>query len=90
MPTLLTILRQGGDGYGLARTVIALFGRPTYNQVSGLGKDKIMRLVQAEPDLWAQVAPLEAQFNRFLDEFTDYDAWTEKQARQAQEPDSPR
>ena len=47
MPMLLTALSQGGDGYGLAKTVIALFGRPTYDQASGLGKDKIMQLVKS-------------------------------------------
>jgi len=81
MPMLLTALSQGGDGYGLAETVITLFGRPTYDQASGLGKDKIMQLVKAEPDLWAQVAPIEAKFSRFLDEFSGYDAWTAEQER---------
>jgi len=81
MPMVLTALSQGGDGYGLARTVITLFGRPTYDQVSGLGKDKIMQLVKGEPDLWARVAPIEAKFSRFLDEFTGYDAWTAGQER---------
>jgi hypothetical protein len=81
MPMLLTTLGQGGDGYGLAETVITLFGRPTYDQASGLGKDKIMELVKAEPDLWVQVAPIEAKFRRFLDEFTGYDAWTAEQER---------
>jgi hypothetical protein len=81
MPMVLTALSQGGDGYGLARTVITLFGRPTFDQVSGLGKDKIMQLVKAEPDLWAQVAPVEAKFSRFLDEFTGYDAWSAEQER---------
>lgn len=89
MPMLLTTLSQGGDGHGLAQTVITLFGRPTYDQASGLGKDRIMQLVKAEPDLWAQVAPIEAMFSRFLDEFTDYDAWTEQQARQANGPPEP-
>ena len=73
MPMLLTAVNQGGDGHGLARTVIALFGRPTYDQASALGKDKIMQLIKREPDLWTQVAPIEATFIRFLDEFTGYD-----------------
>jgi hypothetical protein len=73
MPMLLTAVNQGGDGYGLARTVIALFGRPTYDRVSALGKDKIMQLIKREPDLWTQIAPIEARFNTFLDEFTGYD-----------------
>jgi hypothetical protein len=73
MPMLLTAVNQGGDGYGLAKTVIALFGRPTYDQASALGKDRIMQLVKSEPDLWTQVAPIEARFSRFLDEFTGYD-----------------
>jgi hypothetical protein len=81
MPMLLTAVSQGGDGYGLAKTVITLFGRPTYDQASGLGKDKIMQLVKAEPDLWAQVARIEAKFSRFLDEFAGYDAWTAEQER---------
>jgi hypothetical protein len=73
MPMLLTALNEGGDGYGLARTVIALFGRHTYHQASELGRDKIMQLVKREPDLWTQVAPMEAKFSKFLDEFTGYD-----------------
>jgi hypothetical protein len=72
MPMLLTAVNQGGDGYGLAKTVIALFGRPTYDQASKLGKNKIMQLVKSEPELWTQVAPVEARFSRFLDEFTGY------------------
>jgi hypothetical protein len=72
MPMLLTAVNQGGDGYGLAKTVIALFGRPTYDQASALGKDKIMQLIKREPDLWTQVAPIEERFSRFLDEFTGY------------------
>jgi hypothetical protein len=73
MPMLLTAVNQGGDGYGLAKTVIALFGRHTYDQASALGNDRIMQLVKSEPDLWTQVAPIEARFSRFLDEFTGYD-----------------
>jgi len=73
MPMLLTAINEGGDGYGLARTVITLFGRSTYDQASKLGKDKIMQLVKGEPDLWAQVAPIEHRFSRFLAEFTSYD-----------------
>lgn len=74
MPMLVTALNQGSDGYGLARTVIALFGRPIYDQASALGHDRIMELVKTEPQLWAQVAPIEGRFTRFLDEFTNYDA----------------
>jgi hypothetical protein len=73
MPMLLTAVNQGGDGYGLAKTVIALFGRSTYDQASALGRDKIMQLIKREPDLWTQIAPIEARFSRFLDEFTGYD-----------------
>jgi hypothetical protein len=73
MPMLLTALAGGGDGYGLAQTVIALFGRPTYDQASKLGKDKILQLVKNDPDLWKQVAPVEVEFGKFLDEFTSYD-----------------
>jgi hypothetical protein len=69
MPMLLTAVNQGGDGYGLAKTVIILFGRSTYDQARELGKEKIMQLVRSEPELWTQVAPIEAKFSRFLDEF---------------------
>jgi hypothetical protein len=83
MPMLLTAVNQGGDGYGLAKTVIALFGRSTYDQASSLGKDKIIQLIKMEPDLWAQVAPIEARFNRFLEEFTGYDEKVDVQPRKA-------
>jgi hypothetical protein len=49
-----------------------------------------MQLVRSEPDLWAQVAPIESQFDKFLDEFTGYDAWIEERARHANEQDIPR
>jgi len=73
MPMIVKSLYQGGDGYGLAATVIALFGRSMYDQAAGLGKDKVMQIVRAEPDLWREVAPIEAKFSRFLDEFMGYD-----------------
>ena len=85
MPMLLTAVTQGGDGYGLARTVIALFGHSTYDQASALGKDKIMQLIKREPDLWAQVAPIEARFSRFLDEFTSYDDQADAQPKSCPE-----
>ena len=85
MPMLLTVVNQGGDGHGLARTVIALFGRPTYDQASALGKDKIMQLIKREPDLWTQVAPIEAKFSRFLDEFTGYDDQVDAQPQSCPE-----
>src|ERR1035441_1620207 len=81
MPMLLTAVNQGGDGHGLAKTVIALFGRSTYDQASALGKYKIMQLIKREPDLWAQVAPIEARFSRFLDEFTGYGDQADVQPR---------
>ena len=83
MPMLLTAVNQGGDGHGLAKTVIALFGRSTYDQASALGKYKIMQLIKREPDLWAQVAPIEARFSRFLDEFTGYGDQADVQPRKA-------
>jgi hypothetical protein len=83
MPMLLTAVNQGGDGHGFAKTVIALFGRPTYDQASALGKDKIMQLIKREPDLWTHVAPIEAKFSRFLDEFTGYDDQVDVQPRKA-------
>jgi hypothetical protein len=87
LPMVVASLNQGGDGYGLAETVIALFGRQTYDQAAGLGKEKIMRLVKAEPDLWAQVAPIEARFDSFLDEFTGYDARRQRQSAERQPGD---
>jgi len=80
MPMLAATVKQGGNGYGLAETVIRLFGRATYDQAAGLGSDRIMQLVKAEPDLWAQAAPIESDFRRFLDEFTGYDRWAEEQS----------
>jgi hypothetical protein len=77
MPMLVYSLSQGGTGHGLAEKVITLFGRPTYDQASGIGKERIMTIVKSDPDLWAQVAPIEARFSRFLDEFLGYDACVE-------------
>jgi hypothetical protein len=80
MPMLMITLRQGGTGNALAEKVITLFGRPTYDQACGIGKDRIMTILQLEPDLWAQVAPVEASFSRFLEEFLRYGAYVDKSA----------
>lgn len=88
MPMLVATLNQGGDGYGLAETVISLFGRTTYDQVSGLGKDKIMRIIKSDPALWAQVAPIEAEFVKFMDEFIEYGS-NPTGERAEREPDVP-
>jgi hypothetical protein len=42
-----------------------------------------MLLIRGEPDLWSQVAPIEARFSRFLDEFTGYDDQVDVQQRKA-------
>jgi hypothetical protein len=36
-----------------------------------------------EPDLWAQVEPIDARFNKFLGEFTGYDDQIDVQPRNA-------
>ena len=73
MPMIVESLNQGGDGYGLAATVIALFGRPMYDQAAGLGKKARLCKLSAEPDLWREVAPIEAKFSRFWSRSTGYD-----------------
>ena len=60
------------------KKVITLFGRPTYDQACGIGKDRVMALIKMEPDLWAQVAPVEANFSRFVEEFLTYGAYVDK------------
>jgi hypothetical protein len=42
-----------------------------------------MQLIKREPDLWIQVAPIEARFSRFLDEFTGYGDQVDVQPRKA-------
>ncbi len=61
--------------------VIRLFGRRTYDDAAGFGPDRILQMIKAEPDLWAQVAPIEADFVRFLNEFTAYDAGPREQGQ---------
>jgi len=73
MPMLVLSLNQGGTGYGIAEKVITVLGRPTYDQATRTGKDRIMAILKAEPDLWAHVEPIEDKFSRFLDEFMGYD-----------------
>jgi hypothetical protein len=72
IPLLTTAVRQGADGYAFAATVIRLGGRSVYDQLSGLGADRIIQLIKGGPDLWVQVAPMEDSFLKFLREFVDY------------------
>jgi hypothetical protein len=84
MPMLASAVRQGRNGYGLAETVVRLFGRRTYDEASGLGDERIMQLIQGEPALWAQVAPIEGAFRKFLNEFTHYETWSAEQSETKQ------
>lgn len=80
MPMLMMTLRQGGTGGALAEKLITMSGRPAYDQACAIGRDRMMALLRMEPDLWAQVAPAEASFRRFLEEFLKYGAHVDKAA----------
>jgi len=81
MPMVVFTLNQGGTGYSLAEKVIALLGRPTYDQACAIGKDRIMAILKSERDVWDQVAPIEDKFSRFLDEFLGYDLFVESNSK---------
>lgn len=72
-PALLTALNQGADGYAMAEAVITMNGRLAYDQISGIGKEKLLDLAKSDPEIWAQLATIEAKFNTFLEEFFSFD-----------------
>ena len=62
---------QGITGEEFASSVYMLEPE-LYQMLAGMGKDQMLTVLQAQPAIWAQVAPRAAEVEQFLDAFIAY------------------
>lgn len=77
---LVKALNEDKTGDEFAEILIEYAGRNTYDQLSALGKNGILMLLQVYArEVYALVMSMPARFDGFLDEFLDYDALNEQE-----------
>ena len=83
-PEMLNCLNNGDGGEVFGDWIIARYGSMGIQIARSIGKEGILNIVRANPQLWPQIQPIEARFATFADEFL---AWTP--AAEDDEPDEP-
>ena len=71
-PFVLNALAQGVNGGDFADSVSMMFGPLVYKQIAAQGKESILKMLQAHPEIWVQLKPLEGKLDHFIDEFLEY------------------
>jgi hypothetical protein len=71
-PFLLNALNQGSDGAAFAEGLTTLYGGLAYEQIAALGQEGIMQALQAHPQLWPQLAPIQGRLEQFVEEFLGF------------------
>lgn len=72
-PEMLNCLNNGDGGEVFGDWIIARYGSMGIQIARSIGKEGILQIVRGNPNLWAQIQPIEARFATFVDEFL---AWT--------------
>jgi hypothetical protein len=87
---LLNALNQGSDGGMFAEGLATLYGGLAYEQIAALGKEGIMQALQAHPQLWPQLAPIQGRLEQFIEEFLSFgrDEGEQEQDDDTEAPDS--
>lgn len=65
-------INSGKSGYELAEWVENGFGTAVYLGVANIGKEKLIKAMQAVPQYWQLIAPIQPQAEQFIDEFIAY------------------
>lgn len=72
-PEMLNHLNNGSTGEDFGDWLVGRYGTMGMGVARGLGKEAIINYAKSTPALWQQIAPIEARFAAFVDEFL---AWT--------------
>ncbi len=87
IPMLLRAFDAGRTGGDLADSIVIIEGRMAYMRVAAFGKENIMLALRLNPDLWAQIAPMEAKIETFVDEFLAYGKESEEEPPPIEAPE---
>jgi hypothetical protein len=80
-PMMMTALNRGDRGEAFADFLAQGLGFTVsdHAQIKSFGKNKLLMVIRNSP-AWAQIAPIEAHFVRFLDEFLDWEpGWADEE-----------
>ena len=71
--TVATALVEGRAGDAYAESFEGLFGTAAYDQLSALGKERMLQIFQSLP-MWEKIGILQSKVPGFIDEFLEYGA----------------
>ena len=69
--TVATALVEGRAGDAYAESFEGLFGTSAYDQLSALGKERMLQIFQSLP-MWEKLGILQSKVPGFIDEFLEY------------------
>ena len=69
--TVATALVEGRAGDAYAESFEGLFGTSAYDQLSALGKERMLQIFQSLP-MWEKIGILQSKVPGFIDEFLEY------------------
>jgi hypothetical protein len=76
----LNALQQGTPGDVLAQSIETIFGLGVYAQIAMHGRDGMIARLKSIPEVWAPLALMETDLNKFVEEFINYGKQTETAA----------
>ncbi len=79
--TMVRYINNGASGADFADWFEGTYGPVIYGQVRSIGAQKILMAFKMSP-IWSDLAPVEPQVTRFLDEFTTWEAPPEEEAEE--------
>lgn len=68
----------GGEYFAEFLINSAMDGRKTYEQISSMGKEALLKILHAHTSIWRQVQSLQPKLDLFLDRFVNHDALMEE------------
>ncbi len=71
-PMLVGAIERGTSGDSFAESIDTMYGPVAYNQIVGLGMEKMIEILKSDNNLWAKLSPIETLLRKFIDEFIEY------------------
>lgn len=71
-PQIIAAMERGVEGDAFAESIFNFLGPMPYNQIAGLGLEKMIEYLQLEPAVWERLAPVETALRVFIKEFIAY------------------
>jgi hypothetical protein len=68
-PQIIAAMERGTEGDAFAESIYNFLGPMAYNQIAGLGEEKLIEYLQLEPAIWQRLQTVESALRIFIKEF---------------------